>query len=118
MPLELLPPLPDPPPEVQAVTEEWMAYVTGKKRLRFAHAVLTLCRFGRWLSWALAPWFSFFDEWTKAKEGEISTEEKARLSLRKPISYWEATIMMALPVTAAMVTGIHRVGRKRGCYGR
>lgn len=118
MPLELLPPFPEPLPEVKAATDEWLAYITGKKRLHYAHSVLTLCRFGRWLSWAFAPGWEFFYEWTEARKGDISTEEKARLSLRKPISDWEAMIMMALPVAAGLVTGIHRFGRKRGRYGR
>lgn len=117
MPLDL-PPIPEIPPEVDAFTKEWIAYRTGEKRLHLAHLVVTLCRFGRWLSWALLPWWRFFPTWTDSKPGDLSVEQKAELSLKKPVSVWEAMLPMMFPVAAGLIVGVQRLGRKRVWRGR
>lgn len=70
-----------PPPAERTFRETW-DYATGAKKVRAAHAVLTLCRFGRWLTRSLCPWLRFLPAWTDCPpEGGLSLEMKATFSL-------------------------------------
>ena len=70
------------PPGVRSFASDLLDYSYGKKRVYAAHLVVTLCRFGRWLSWALFPAYRFFPSLTDSVDGAMSWEMKARISLR------------------------------------
>src|SRR3990170_3596017 len=71
-----------PPPGFRSFMNDLWAYSHREKRVYAAYTVVTLCRFGRWLTWALIPWFRFFPAWTDQVDGKMSWEMRAQLSLR------------------------------------
>jgi len=62
--------------------EDLIAYSNGTKKVYAAHTVITLCKFGRWLSWAIFPVLRFFPVLTDSIDGAMSWEMRAKLSLR------------------------------------
>lgn len=84
-----------PPPGIRSFFEDLIAYSNRKKRVYAAYTVVTLCRFGRWLSWALFPAYRFFPALTDSVDGAMSWEMKAQLSLRPNPNL---PFLMALPV--------------------
>ena len=85
------------PPGVKAFAADLLDYSYRKKRLHAAHLVVTLCRFGRWLSWAFFPSFRFFPGLTDSVDGAMSWEMKAKISLRP-----DPRIPFVLAATGAM----------------
>ena len=72
-----------PPSEHIAFTNELMAYTSGREKLFAAHLVVTLCRFGRWLSRSLCPGIRLLTCWTDpVRPGVMSVELKAMITLR------------------------------------
>lgn len=60
--------------------------MVGRKRARSPYTIVTLCRFGRWLSRALCPWLRFFPRLTDPVDGHISLEHQAQYTLMAPVS--------------------------------
>lgn len=61
--------------------EDLVTYSNHQKRVYAAHLIVTLCKFGRWLSWAFFPRFRFFPGLTDSVDGAMSWEMKAKLTL-------------------------------------
>src|SRR3990172_8112932 len=75
------------------------AYSNREKRVCGAHLILTLCKFGRWLSWALLPGIRPF-RFLMESSGGMSLELKAQISLR-PNSVLPLMVgVAAIPVLA------------------
>lgn len=70
------------PPGFRSSIDDLFAYSNRQKRVYAAHTVVTLCRFGRWLSWALFPAYRFFPALTDCVDGQMSWEMKAKITLR------------------------------------
>jgi len=86
-----------------------LAYSTRQKRVYAAHFMVTLCRFGRWLSWALFPSFRFFPGWTDSVDGAMSWEMKARLTLRP-----NPNLPMAMSIISPALAMSKSFGIKKG----
>jgi hypothetical protein len=70
------------PPGVRSFASDLLDYSYRKKRVYAAYTIITICRFGRWLSWAFFPRYRFFPGLTESVDGAMSWEMKARISLR------------------------------------
>jgi len=97
------------PPGARTFVSDLIDYSNRKKRVYAAHLVVTLCRFGRWLSWALFPNFRFFPVLTDQVDGAMSWEMKAQLTLRPNPQ---------LPILAAVgimpILAMRKFGVKKG----
>lgn len=87
----------EPPRGFRLFMDDLWAYSQRRKRVYAAHAVVTLCKFGRWLTWALCPWLRFFPAWTDQVDGAMSWEMRAEISLRPNP---DLPLMMGVPFLA------------------
>jgi hypothetical protein len=88
--------------------DDLWAYSNRQKRVYGAHMLVTLCRFGRWLSWTFFPWFRFFPAWTDSVDGAMSWEMRAQLSLRPNPNL---PLLMGLPLGLAVFRKPFKVKR-------
>lgn len=84
--------------------QEFLDYGSGKRSVYAAHAILTLCRFGRLLSWMGVPASRLFGPLTDPDSGGMSMEMKARMSLQKPKrSPMELMLIAATPIVVGLM---------------
>lgn len=86
-------------PGIRSFMNDLFAYSSRQKRVYAAHAVVTLCRFGRWLSWALFPAYRFLPAWTDQVDGAMSWEMRAQITLRPNPNL---PLLMGIPMGAAL----------------
>jgi hypothetical protein len=89
-----------PPPGFRSFMDDLWAYSRREKRVLGAHMVVMLCKFGRWVTWALCPKYRFFPAWTDQVDGKMSWEMRAELSLKPNPNL---PLMMGMAIVPALL---------------